>query len=117
MKYFSIFSMLLCISTTTLAGTEMGTVRFEHGQYASNSNSAGYTFFYLDGGVKNSSPACATFTGGERWVINNNWPAAKIQNSILLAAVASGKKVAIRGSGNCEVWGDTETALNIFIAN
>ncbi|WP_133719264.1 hypothetical protein [Methylocaldum gracile] len=108
---------LSLVATLAIGGSETGTVRFEHGQYASGPNSAGYTFFYLDDGTKVAPPGCATFAGGERWVINNDWPAAKIQMSVLLAAAVSGKRVTIYGSNNCSVWGDTETATNIFIVD
>lgn len=106
---------LSLVATSAFGGSETGTVIFEHGQYSSGPNSAGYTFFYLDGGAKVGSPGCAS--NGERWVINNDWPAAKIQISVLLAAAVSGKRVMIRGSNDCSVWGDTETAANIFIVD
>jgi hypothetical protein len=110
--YLTVIALIFCVSA--LASDETGTVAFEHGQLNSSASSAGVTFFYLSG-PKTGSPSCANYAGGERWVINNDWPAAKIQMSILLAAITSGKQVTVRGSGNCSVWGDTETAINIFI--
>jgi hypothetical protein len=50
-----------------------------------------------------------------RWPINNNWPAAKIQMTILLVAAISGKKVTVRASGDCAVWNNSETALDIIL--
>lgn len=112
-----LFVLAVCgFSCMVNAGEQTGTVIFNHGQYASNSSSAGYTFVYLVGGQKMNNPACSTVPG-TRWVIDNSWPAAKIQISTLLTAAVSGKRVTIYGSGNCEVWGDSETATNIFLAN
>lgn len=110
-------SLLVCFGfhTAAHAGQETGKVTFQHGQYQSNAKSAGYTFFFLDNGVKVEKPSCATNGDGERWVINNDWPAAKAQLSVLLAAFTTGKNVLVRGSGNCDVWGDTETALDIVV--
>ncbi|MCW8929050.1 MAG: hypothetical protein OQL19_02285 [Gammaproteobacteria bacterium] len=34
---------------------------------------------------------------------------------VLLAAKASGKEVTMEGSNNCNVWGDSETARNLFL--
>lgn len=112
-----VFIAALFFWAKVFAGSEIGTVRFEIGQHESSANSAGKTFFYLEGQQKYNSPACATYVGGERWVINNDWPAAELQNSILLSAAISGKRVQIYGSGSCEVWGDTETALSIHIVD
>ena len=112
-----VFILFLILSVNCYAGHETGTVRFNHGQYGSGSTSAGKTFFFLDGGVRVGAPACATFSGGERWVINNDWPAAQLQNSVLLSAVMAGKQVNVRGSDTCDVWGDSETAIDIVIVD
>jgi hypothetical protein len=72
-------------------------------------------FFFLNGNTKTGNPACSTNANGARWVINNNWPAAKSQLAILLMAVASGKQVQITGSNACEVWGDSETVIDIRV--
>lgn len=104
----------ICVSSIALSGTDYGVVRFQHGQYGSNSESAGKMFFYLDGGERSSSPACATYQGGERWVVDNNRPAAQMQLSILMAAFVSGKEVVVRGSNACEIHADTETAVDII---
>jgi hypothetical protein len=49
-------------------------------------------------------------------VINNNWPAAKAQLSILLTAIALGKSVTLLGSNDCGVWGDSETVVDIQLS-
>ncbi len=115
MSKFCILINLILFSSFCLAGNEVGTVRFNHGQYGHSSTSAGKTFFFLDGGTKTNIPACATYLGGQRWVIDNNWPGANMQLSILLAARMSGKEVQVRGANNCGVHGDTETARDLFI--
>lgn len=115
MKFSLSLFLLSLLSFQCVAGDETGTVRFQHGQYGSSSTSAGRMYFFLDGGSKNNSPVCATFAGGDRWVIDNNWPAAKMQLSILLAAKMAGKSVHIRGSNDCNVAGDSETAIDIVI--
>jgi hypothetical protein len=92
-----------------MAGDQSGFVTFGHGQYASGENTNGYTFFYLSG-TKTGNPACSTY---DRWVIDNDWPVAKIQIATLLAAVVSGRPVAVSGTGNCAVWGDSETANDV----
>lgn len=117
----SILNVLVGVVAATaclpsLAGTETGTVRFNYGQYRSSSTSAGLTFFFLDGGTKSDIPACSTAFDGERWVINNDWPVAKMQMAVLLAAATSGKKVTIRGTGECGVYSNSETAQDIFLA-
>lgn len=106
--------LALAISTTTplaFAGEQTGTVRMDHGQHGAGAESAGLTFFYLQGAAKYGTPACNTYS--DRWVINNSWPAAKIQIAILLSAITSGKTVTVRGLGECSVWPNSETAIDI----
>jgi hypothetical protein len=96
-----------------VAGTQTGTVNLAQTSYGSSATHPGYMFFYLNVGTKTGSPACATISGGTRWVIDNAWPAAKSQLAILLTAFATGKQVTITGSNDCSVWGDSETAIDI----
>ena len=114
---FLTISFCMLLPNLACAGEESGTVVFSLGQYNSNSTTAGYTFFVLENELKTNSPTCATASGGDRWVINNDWPAAKMQVNVLLTALISGKRVHVRGTGDCNVWGDTETAQDIFILN
>lgn len=108
--------LLVLASFSANAAVETGKVTFDHGQWGSNAESAGYTFFFVSG-PKVGSPTCASYSGGERWVINNNWPAAEIQISILLAASLAGKEVKVRGSGDCNEHSNSETAVNVIIMN
>jgi hypothetical protein len=101
-------------TTSVMATSETGYVNFAFGQYNSSSSSAGLTFFTLDGGSNTCCrPACATVV--DRWVLDNDWPAAKIQMSVLLTAAVSGKRVTVRGSDSCSVFSNTETAVDIFL--
>jgi len=109
--------MGLLLSLPAVAGYETGYVRFQHGQYNSSISSAGYTFFYLEGGTREDIPGCANFDSGERWVIDNNRPAAEMQMSILLAAALANKQVRVRGTRDCDAWGDTETARDVVLMN
>ena len=105
--------MLAALATPVFAGSESGTIVFAHGQYGSSSSSAGYTFFFLEGGTKSDIPGCSTNAGGQRWVIANDWPAAKYQIATLMSAFLAGKRVAVIGSNTCSVWGDTETVVDV----
>lgn len=108
-------ALVLCLlNASSFATTETGYVRFQYGQFSSSSSSAGLTFFTLDGGSNSCCrPACSTVD--DRWVIDNDWPGAKFQMSMLLAAATSGKKVTVRGSDSCSVYSNTETAVDIFL--
>ena len=108
---------LLSFATHAYAGNETGTVRFTHGQIFSTAVHPGYTFFFLEGEVKNSKPPCATHENGERWVINNAWPAAKAQMAVLLSAKLAGKRVWVYGTNDCAVWSDSETVWDVFIVD
>lgn len=114
-------ALLLALTLLTLAtaqanaGEQTGTVRIDHGQFGSSATSAGLMFFVLQGGTKTGKPSCNTYI--DRWVINNAWPAAKIQTAVLLAAITSGKTVTVRGSNDCTQWLDSETAIDIQLNN
>ena len=109
-------ALLLINPGVVLAGSQTGTVRFEYGTVFSNGNNPGWTFFYLDKGTSRvGSPGCATYNNGQRWVIYNGWPAAKIQIAILLSASIAGKKVYVQGNDNCDVWGDSETVMDVHL--
>ncbi len=109
--------MAAAVCLPSHATSETGTVRFNYGQYRSSATSAGLTFFFLDGASRvGDIPACSTAFDGDRWVINNDWPVAKIQMAVLLSAASTGKKVTIRGTGDCGVYSNTETAQDIFLA-
>lgn len=106
---------MLLAATSALAGEQTGTVRMDHGTYGSSATSAGLTFFVVQGSAKAGTPTCNTYM--DRWVINNDWPAARMQLSIILTAMATGKTVTVRGSGDCSHWGDSETATDIRLNN
>ncbi len=103
--------LLFGASFAATAGQQSGYVTIEHLPFGGSSTTAGYTFFYVTG-TKTGNPACSIHN---RWVINNDWPAAKIQIATLMAAVLSGRPVSVGGAGNCQVWSTDETALNIVL--
>lgn len=107
--------LIVIMPTMAISGSEVGTVEFVDGQYHSSETSAGYTFFYVHGGTKYNNPSCSTNSDGHRWVIDNDWPAAKYQIATLLTAVVAGRSVQVEGTNNCNVWSDTETAQDIFL--
>ena len=105
-----ILCALIFVTSHAEATGQTGTVKFILGQFQSSGSSAGFAFFYLEGSTKIGSPPCAA-SYSQRWVINNNWPAAKLQNAVLMAASLTGKKVTVYGSDDSATYGDTETAL------
>lgn len=115
MRNALLISMMLVMASTAGAGEQTGTVKMDYGQHTSGSTSAGLMFFVLQGAAKTGTPACNTYNS--RWVINNNWPAARIQVAILITAITSGKTVTVRGSGDCSQWSDSETATDIRLNN
>lgn len=115
MQRLLVAAVLSAYTALALAGEQAGMVTVHHGQHSSGPTSAGFTFFVLQGGSKTGTPACNTYV--DRWVINNGWPAAKMQVAILLSAIASGKTVTVRGSGDCSQWSDSETAIDIRLNN
>ena len=105
----------LLLMTSLGHANETGTVRFAYGQYGAHAGHPGHTFFHLEGGTRVNKPGCGSADGGERWVINNAWPAAKLQLTVLLAAAFTGKRVQVLGTSDCGVWGDTETVLMVHV--
>jgi hypothetical protein len=117
MKMRLIALLFTLVGSFAEAGTQAGTVYLAQSSYGSNASHPGYLFFFLVGGAKTGSPACATINSGTRWVIDNSWPAAKSQLAILLTALSAGKQVRVTGSNDCAVWGDSETAIDFQIVD
>jgi len=87
-----------------------------HTTYTANAGSPGIGMFVLlGGGPKADKPLCNTYQ--ERWVINSASPAARYQHAVLLAAVTSGKTVTVWGTGQCDLWSDSETVMDVRINN
>ena len=109
------FAALFLMLPFAHASTEGGKVKFEYGQIFSTPSHPGFTFFHLtEGNPRQARPGCAT---AERWVINNAWPAAKIQIAVLMSAVLAGKKVFVQGTADCSTWGDTETVWDVYLVD
>ena len=116
-KIFLLLISLLLTSQTWAVGIEVGYVRVQYLSYGVSASSAGKMFFFLDGNTKTGNPSCSIAHGGERWVINNDWPVAKYYHSVLLAAQIAGKQVRIDGTGGCGVWSDSESVGNVRLAD
>ena len=61
--------------------------------------------FQTNGGHPNA-PACAT-TG--RWAVDVTTPAGQAMWSTVLTAYSQNRPVTVGGTGQCNVWGDSET--------
>jgi hypothetical protein len=68
-------------------------------------------FFFNSSGTRSSAPSCATLTN--RWVINTTTSQGQAMVAALLSAYMAHKRIMVVGTGNCDVWGDTET-VNYF---
>lgn len=68
--------------------------------------SDGLLYFTLKNGNPINKPACATH--GYWMIKDENSETGKLQFSILLTALVSGKKVQVIGNNNCTRWGDGE---------
>ncbi|MEX2963363.1 hypothetical protein [Microbulbifer sp. TYP-18] len=104
-KVFLLTAMI--ISFGAQAGTQTGqisgvTVRASDGLH-----------YFTMHGTTTDKPACATNT---YWIIKDeNSTAGKSQLSVVLTAYASGKTVAVTGSGECTRWGDGEDVNTILL--
>ena len=74
----------------------------------------GTIHFFSDGtvlvstsGTRTTPPACATQLG--RFAVNSATAGGKSQLAGLLAAYSTGKDVVILGTGDCGIYGDTES--------
>lgn len=67
-------------------------------------------------GTRSDVPPCAV-NQSSRFSIDGTSAGGKVQVSGLLAAYASGKQVNIIGTGNCSVYGDTETISYFYTIN
>lgn len=72
---------------------------------------AGVAFFDAAGGHP-GQPACATLS---RWALNVTTPAGQSVLATLLMAYAQGKSVNFVGTGNCDVWPDSESIAYVVL--
>lgn len=61
-------------------------------------------------GTNIGRPACATTND---FAIDNSTAAGKVMIASILAAQAAGLVVNVSGTGNCDVWGDRESAASV----
>lgn len=64
-------------------------------------------------GTNSGRPACAT---SNEFAIDNNSAAGKAMIASILAAQAQGLIINVSGTGNCDVWGDRESAAGVSFA-
>lgn len=64
-------------------------------------------------GSRSSAPACATVAG--RFALDSTTPGGRSQLAGLIAAEAADRTVVIRGTGTCDVYGDSETIEYFYI--
>jgi hypothetical protein len=65
---------------------------------------------FHENGVRSARPACSTEA---RWAINVNTAEGQAKFAALVAAYSAGKPVWVYGTGQCDLWADTET-VNYF---
>ena len=73
--------------------------------------SNGVVLFWTNG-ARSNVPACGQGIA-QRFAINGATAAGKVQAAALLTAYSLGKKISVIGTGDCQVWSDTET-VNYF---
>lgn len=75
--------------------------------------SDGIVFVYINGTRTGTKPACATAGSGTyfRFAVNSTTAAGKSQLAGLIAAHAAGEKIWLNGTGDCDVYSDTESLL------
>jgi hypothetical protein len=76
------------------------------------SNRVGRLFFEVSGS-RAGQPSCAIHT---RWVIDTTSPAGQSVAATLLSAYGLGRNVMVAGTGECGLWGDTESVDYLQIA-
>lgn len=75
----------------------------------------GLVLFYA--GPHTNAPTCSGGTGttiGE-WAFDGKTDAGKVMLSVLLSAQARGKAISVLGKNVCDVWGDRESVLYIYV--
>jgi hypothetical protein len=71
------------------------------------------TLFAFNVGAIADRPACAA---SNEFAIDNSTAAGKAMIASILAAQAQGLVINVSGSGNCDVWGDRESAGYVSIS-
>lgn len=75
----------------------------------------GVVMFHSNG-ARSSIPSCVGAGMESRFAIDVKNDAGKSMYALLLTAVAQGKQVWINGTGNCSIWGDTESVNYVYVA-
>ena len=97
-----IYLLLLLLPVVASAGSGSGLVELEAvGEW----NGMQLVFFFTS--THANKPSCNIYH--QRWVLDLASERGKAQYSLLLAAQSSGKQVKVEGSGQCDVWYNSET--------
>jgi hypothetical protein len=67
--------------------------------------------FFNTNGTRTTRPTCATVP--TRFVFDGSTPGGQALLSALQTAIARGKRVFVSGTGNCPLWSDTESVLQL----
>jgi|GEM_PF-1119321 len=97
---------LTIFSVPALASDRAGTISLVH------SMPDGVILFYLSGSRAPAPPSCNVV---DRWAFNATTAAGQARLALLLTAYASGKVIAVHGTGTCPDRADTET-VDFFYA-
>ena len=109
MKLFIGFLALIFYANSYAGSASSGILSTVH--FMSNGVVIAYT-----SGARTDVPSCAS-NQPSRFTINGTSVGGKVQLSGLLSAYVAGKQVVIIGTGDCSVYGDTETISYFYIAN
>lgn len=109
MKKIALLNILLCLAVAPVAGN------------ASTSNASritsivqinGVLFFNTDT-LRSDSPACVSAHLRSRWAVSTATSAGQSYVAQIFLAYSLQKRIVVGGNGQCNVWGDTETAETI----
>ena len=105
-KLFSSLFFLAFIACDSLAGSATGQVTYL------NTKSNGHIFFYLT--VRgNDRPECQNPVNNYWFIDTTSEKVADRMFAQTMAALASGKRIKVTGTGKCDVWSDGETVKQI----
>jgi hypothetical protein len=65
--------------------------------------------------VTGTRPSCSTASLNSYWTLDLKTPGGRAAYAVVLQAHALGRKVAVQGLGNCNIWGDRESVDHLYI--
>ena len=82
--------------------------------YGIHATEHGVVIFHTNG-ARSDPPTCPSPLIANRFAIAATTDAGKAMISLLLTAQARGKRVSVYGTGNCNLWGDTESVSYLVV--